>query len=57
MSPPRKTLCKRGHRLAGSNIRQSKLASGYTVRKCKLCESLRDKLRYARLKAQTGDMR
>ncbi len=52
MSPPLKSHCKRGHPLNASNVRANKLRSGHTVRKCKLCESIRDRERYQQMKAK-----
>jgi hypothetical protein len=46
MAPPLKTHCKHGHRFTQANTLLDKLASGYTVRKCRRCRNEFDKLRY-----------
>ena len=46
MAPQLKAACKYGHPFTAENIVLSKLATGYTVRKCRECRKISDRERY-----------
>lgn len=54
MSPPRKPHCRRGHRMTERNSRW-RVIGKYTVRGCRQCLSITERLKYRYNKLTVGE--